>query len=67
MTAIEKAAQDQLYAEMKLAGAALKRFPRLANGLTPDSVKFSPEYRAAKAACDRAFEAVRAFNSRHIV
>lgn len=31
-------------------------------GLTPDSVKFSPEGRAARAACDIAFRRLKAIN-----
>jgi len=33
-------------------------------GLTPDNVKTSPEYRAAKRAYDTAFSRLRTFNSR---
>lgn len=44
------------------ASAALKDFPRLANGLTPDAVKASPEWRAANAEYLAAFAAYRAEN-----
>jgi len=40
-----------------LANRALNAIPGVGSGpigLTPDAVKFSPEYRAAKAACDTA-------------
>lgn len=68
MDAIHKAAQNALYAEWRAAGKALKAIPGVnsgPNGLTPDSVKQSPEFRAAKAACDQAFQAVRAFNAKY--
>jgi len=55
---------ELLYAEMYKASKALKAFPRGPMGMTPDAVKFSPEYRAAKAAYQKAFEAVRSFNSK---
>lgn len=42
--------------------AALMNYPRLPNGLTPDSVKFSPEFKTAKAAFNSAFAASRAFH-----
>lgn len=50
-------------AEAKAAGAALQAFPKLANGLTPDEVKFSPAYRKARARFDAAFAAVRRVNA----
>lgn len=68
MDAIHKAAKNALYAEMKAASKVLKAIPGVnsgPNGLTPDSVKQSPEFRAAKAACDRAFQAVRSFNAKY--
>lgn len=48
------------------AGDVLGAFPRLPNGLTPDHVKFSPEYRAAKSRFDRAFHALRLANAARI-
>lgn len=65
MKAAVEMVRRELYRQMDVASAALKVFPRAANGLTPDAVKFSPEYRAAKAEFDRAFAAVRAFNGRY--
>jgi hypothetical protein len=44
-------------------GARLKTYPRNNVGLTPDSVKFSPEYREIKSAHDREFARLRAVNS----
>ena len=49
---------------VKSASLALKAFTKGPTGLTPDHVKFSPEYRAAKLAFDQAFARMRAFNSR---
>lgn len=42
--------------------ATLLAFPRGPTGLTPDNVKFSPEFRFAKAAFNMAFAASRAFH-----
>lgn len=39
--------------------------PHTASGITPDSVKFSPEYRAAKAVYAKAMKALQDFNSKH--
>jgi len=58
-----KAKCDAIEARMKTASDALRRFPRGPMGLTPDAVKFSPEYRAAKLAVDRTFAELRAFNT----
>lgn len=53
-------------ARAKAAGLALRAVPGVgsgANGLTPDAVKFSPEYRAAKAAHEAALAELRRFNA----
>lgn len=55
--------QDRLYAEMYAASAILKAFPKGNMGLTPDSVKASPEYQAAKRNYEQAFAKVQAYNS----
>lgn len=63
--AIARAVGAQLEAEHKRASAALKALPGVGTGpmgLTPDAVKFSPEYRTLKAAADAAREAVRRHN-----
>ena len=68
MTPIERAAQNMLEAEFKRAGAVLRAITGVGSGqmgLTPGIIKFSPEYRAAKAATDTAFSALRAFNAKH--
>ena len=44
------------------ASQALKSFPRLSNGLTPDAVKASPEWKAANKEWGEAFAAYRAEN-----
>jgi hypothetical protein len=56
-----EAKKIQLALEMRLAvaGVALRAFPRLPNGLTPDSTKLLPGYRAARIESDTAFAALR--------
>ncbi len=54
---------DAAEEESKAASDVLKTFPRLANGSVTDEVKFSPEYRAAKARYDAAFAHQRAVNA----
>ena len=58
-----KAAYDRLDNEDKAAGEVLKKFPRGPTGLTPDHIKNSPEYRAAKQDYEKAHNAIRNFNS----
>ena len=50
-------------AESKAAGDVLDTFPKLANGLTPDAIKLSPEYRAAKTRFNAAFAHLRRVNA----
>ena len=59
------ALRDRAQANVTAASAGLKAFAHLRapNGLTPDAVKFSPEYRAAKSAYDQAFARLRAVNA----
>lgn len=66
MNETERKERDDLEAEVRAAGAALKSFPKGAMGLTPDAVKASPEWKAAKNRYDRAFAALRAFNSKRV-
>lgn len=63
MTDAIETARNTLRTELDRASAALQIFPRGPMGMTPDEVKFSPEYRAAKEAADRAFAALRHFNT----
>lgn len=58
-----KALSDRLNAHASEAGAVLKAFPRLPSGLVPDAIRLSAEYQLAKAAYDRAFAKLRAFNA----
>lgn len=58
-----KAAVEQVEAEAKAAGAALRAFPRNAMGITPDRVKATPEWRAAKARSDQAFAQLQKLNA----
>ena len=61
-----KQQRDELDANYRAAGDALKTYPRLANGLTPNAVRTSPAYRNDKAVCDAAFAALRAFNKGYV-
>ena len=45
-----KAERDSIDSELSAISDKLGAFPRLANGLTPDSVKALPEYRALRSA-----------------
>jgi hypothetical protein len=62
---VVRAAQAALEAERDAAGNALRLFPRLANGLTPDSTKARAEWKAAYARYNAAHDALREFNGRH--
>jgi hypothetical protein len=55
--------ENKFEAAVKQASQALKQFPRGPMGLTPDEVKFSPEYQAAKRTYWIAFKRLRQFNS----
>lgn len=57
--------REALEAECKAASVALQQFPRGTMGLTPDAVKSSPEYRAAKLRYAAAFNQLRAFNHKN--
>lgn len=63
-TAILRATRDRLEAECREAGQKLKAFPKLDNGLTPDGIKATPEWKTAKLTHDNAFCALRSFNQR---
>lgn len=60
---IAKAAKVAIERKVDEASKALKAFPRMANGLTPDNVKASAEYRKAKTDYDRTFAEQRSFNT----
>lgn len=57
--------RQQLESAHSLASAALKAFPKLANGLVPDEVRAGVDYRTAKATYDAAFQSLRRFNQRY--
>ena len=62
-----RAARDVLNRRMDAASAALRAIPGIGSGrfgLTPDSVKFSPEYRRANGEYRAAFNALRELNGR---
>lgn len=59
-----KAQADTLNAIVKVAGDALKTFPKGPMGLTPDAVRATAEWQTAKATYDNAFARLRAFNAR---
>lgn len=44
------------------ASEELSKFPKNEIGLTPDEIKFSPEYKKAKSKVDAAFQNLRKFN-----
>src|ERR1700722_6479050 len=55
--------RDTVSRDVAALSEALGAFPKLPNGLTPDKVKASPEYRMAKVAFDAMFRALREVNS----
>lgn len=57
--------QGALYADYSEASDALKLFPTLSNGLTPDSVKELPEYQSARTKSKSAFDALCKFNRQY--
>lgn len=64
MTDYEKAKQQAVdaCAAADIASQALQQFPKGPMGLTPDSVKNTPEFQSARAAFDKCFAAQRAAN-----
>lgn len=60
---LAKAKQDELYNAMQAASEALQKYPKGALGLTPDHVKFSDAYQSDALEYNRAFEALRAYNT----
>ncbi len=65
---IKNAVKAQLEADVSAASMAMKQFDatKSACGLTPDHVKASPEWKAAKASFNRAFQALRNFNGANL-
>lgn len=60
--AAAKAMAAALWDANSAASRALGQFPTGPMGLTPDEVKATPEFQAAKAAFDRSFQALRRYN-----
>ena len=59
-----KTIRDAIEADRKDAARAMQAFPRIAPfGLIPDSVKASPEYRAARDKHEALFQKQRKFNA----
>lgn len=65
MTTYEEAKAESALVEKEMfeAQAAIDAFPRGPMGLTPDAVRATPEWRAAKTRVDKAFARLRAFNA----
>ena len=61
-----KELKEQLDQRVEQASQALKVFERGEMGLTPDHVKATPEFKKAKSEFDKAFRALRSFNSSYI-
>jgi hypothetical protein len=62
---IAQAAQNALSAEVDRCAAVIQAIPGVNDGpmgLTPDAIKFSPEFIAAKANFEKAKSALRAFD-----
>jgi hypothetical protein len=57
-----KTERDNLEFAAKEAGEELRAFPKGPMNLTPDHIKATPEWKAAKLRFDRAFAALRDFN-----
>ena len=58
-----KAAVDAAYARSNAADAVMKKFPTGAMGLTPDSVKATPEWKAAYAESNAALAEIQKANA----
>jgi hypothetical protein len=59
---VAKSVKAGIEADVKKAEDALDTFPRGPTGLTPDHVKVSPEYRAAKSSFNTHFKRLQTFN-----
>lgn len=59
--------RDVLEAEVKASGLVVRAFPHNGPmGLTPDAIKFSPEYQSALLAYNDAFARLRMFNKTYV-
>lgn len=59
---LDKQCQAYLEAALYVCDSAMKGFPRGPMGLTPDDVKASDTWKAAKKSYDKAFNSLREFN-----
>ena len=57
-----KKISDAVRAECRAASEVMNQFPRLPNGLTPDVVRNTPEYQAAKRDFDVKFKREQEMN-----
>lgn len=65
--ATAKAQQIEMESQCKAASLALDEFPKTGPmGLTPDGVKFSDEYRTARAAYQAALYRLQVFNACYV-
>ncbi len=58
-----RATRAVLENNLSITSAALRAFPRTNMGMVTDEAKATPEYRKARAAYNRAFQALRKFNT----
>ncbi len=63
---LDKAHQAYLEAAVSVTSGVMNAFPKGDMGLTPDDVKASDTYRAAKKSFNNAFAALRAFNAGYV-
>lgn len=57
---------NELNAASSASANVLNGFPKGQMGLTPDAVRATPEWKAAKAIADRDFAKLRAFNGFYV-
>jgi len=60
------AEQKRIEKLLRTANVTLQNFPRLANGLTPDSTKTLPEWQAAKAESERWMRSLQRHNKFYV-
>ncbi|MES2180679.1 MAG: hypothetical protein V4493_01090 [Pseudomonadota bacterium] len=57
---------DDLWAASSVSSKAIEAFPKGPMGLTPDDVRATPEWKAAKALADHDFAKLRAWNGFYV-
>lgn len=60
------AAGDAITKRLDTATAVLNKFPKGPMGLTPEHIRTTPEYQAAKRKADQLFAELRAFNGVYV-